>query len=92
MEYLKLCVDYNTLKENLNNKQLTYIGNILKHYEDYINQWYKEHLVGNYVNEDRDYTEYTQQFGNNYIIEWYEGLMTTEELLKEIQENNYLGI
>jgi len=78
MKTLNKCKDYRILESNFDLKTLEQIDKILVHYDNYINE-----------NDDgiKDIIgEYIGIYGNGYIIDWYEGLMSTEEFLKELKE------
>ena len=74
---LESCVDYEIIKEHLSEKQLEELSNIIEHYVWYINE---------YDNGTNDVIgEYMEEYGNYLIIDWYEGIITTEEFLDQIE-------
>lgn len=77
--FLEQCIDYKILKKELNKTQLSKIDTVIKHFIDY-------ETIYDEGNKDI-IEEYTRQYGNAHIIDWYEGLMTTEELLEKAKED-----
>lgn len=78
MSYLESCLDYEILKKELDSKILQKLEQILNNYEDYISKnddGYKD-IIG----------EYCSFYGNDYVIDWYEGLIDTKEFLEHIKE------
>ena len=73
MKIINKCKDYEILKENLNEDTLKEIDEVLIQYEDWKTKG------------DEDYTHFEDYYGNGNTIEWYEGLMETEEFIKEIR-------
>ena len=74
--YLNECNDYFYLKRYLNQEQLKNIDDVLKDFEKYV----EKNDDGKIDVVDR----YKQEHGNDLIINWYEGLETTEEFLEQI--------
>ena len=75
---IKSCKDYETLKENLKLAQLEFIENKINHYENYKlkNDDGKKDIIG----------EYISLYGTGiYTIDWYEGLMDTDEFIEEMK-------
>ena len=85
MSVLETCVDYKILKDNLTAQQLENIDKVLKHFQAYAEK---------YDDGEIDIIEdYTRLYGNGYVLNWYEGLMTTEDFIAEIKRGNvYYGI
>ena len=82
---LKMCKDYEILKNNLSNKQLEEIDKILEHYESYKKQWYEEHFteLEKYCFDYTNYTDTLDEDSSIYIVEWYEGEMEIQKFLEE---------
>lgn len=80
MDIIKTCVDYEILKSKLDIDTLNKIDKVLKHYENYIkkNDDGIKDIIG----------EYYDIYGNGFVVDWYEGLMSTEEFIEEL-ENGY---
>lgn len=78
MKILNNCKDYKILEKELDAETLNKIDKVLIHYEDYItkNDDGVKDIIG----------EYYGIYGNGYVIDWYEGLMSTEEFLQELKE------
>ena len=74
---LESCKDYSILKGKLNKSQLSYINNVINNYIEYL----YEYDDGN-INTDI-IGEYCNKYGNELIIDWYEGLITTDEFLED---------
>ena len=76
---LESCVDYYILKENLSEKQLEMMNNIIEHYLWYLKEFDDGvcDIIGDYKNE----------YGNYLVIDWYEGLIGTQEFLEEVEDN-----
>ena len=83
---LSTCKDYNMLKDALDVETLKDIDKVLQHYENYLS---KEYDNDDKAGERDLIDEYFRKYGNGYIIDWYEGLMPTEELISELNDNNY---
>lgn len=75
LSYIKECLDYPVLKENLNDEQLLYINGILKEFNQYQNKYD--------AGEINVIDEYISKYGNSNIIEWYEGMKATESFLED---------
>ena len=85
MSILETCVDYKILKDNLTAQQLESIDKILKHFQAYQVKYDDGNIdiIGDYM----------RLYGNDYIIDWFEGLMSTEDFIEEIKLGNvYCGI
>lgn len=68
------CNDYQTLKENLSEEKLKKIEKCLESFQ------YYESI---YDDGDNDIIgDYKRKYGNDYIIDWYEGLMKTNEFIE----------
>ena len=87
-EVLSNCVDYSILKENLSEEKLMQLEKGLESFQYYQN-----------IYDDGDIDiieEYEIKYGNDYLIEWYEGMMSTDEFIeifnleKEGELNNEL--
>lgn len=80
MDIIKTCVDYKILKSKLDIDTLKKIDRVLEHYDNYImkNDDGMKDIIG----------EYYDIYGNGYVVDWYEGLMSTEEFIEEL-ENGY---
>lgn len=75
---LKNCKDYHILKAELTNEQLDMIDKVIKHYIAYAEKYDdgKINIIG----------DYTRLYGNDYVLNWYEGLMATEEFIAEVKK------
>lgn len=85
MSILETCVDYKILKDNLTAQQLESIDRVLKHFQAYEEKYDDGEIdiIGDYI----------RLYGNGYIIDWFEGLMSTQDFLEEIKLGNvYCGI
>lgn len=80
MSILETCVDYKILKDNLTAQQLESIDKILKHFQAYQVKYDDGEIdiIGDYM----------RLYGNDYIIDWFEGLMSTQDFLEEIKLGN----
>lgn len=70
---LEQCIDYNILQQRLTKEQINEVSRVIKHYNQYLN-------------EHDNIEEYKQLFGYGYVINWYEGLSSTEDFIKEVKE------
>ncbi len=71
---LTSCIDYQVLKENLSEEKLKKIEKCLESFQ------YYESI---YDDGDIDIIgDYERNYGNGYIIDWYEGLMETDEFIE----------
>ena len=73
-------IDYKQLEKELDKDTIDKIDTVLNHYIKYTDE-----------NDDGDkdiIEEYFRKFGNGYVIDWYEGLMSTEDFINEIK-NGY---
>lgn len=75
LSYIKECVDYPTLKENFTKEELVEINNVIKDFDSYVNKY--DDGIKDII------TEYEMQYGNDNIIEWYEGLKTTKSFIED---------
>lgn len=77
MKLLNKCKDYKILESKLDADTLNKIDKVLVHFENYVekNDDGVKDIIG----------EYFGIYGNAYIIDWYEGLMSTEEFLEEMK-------
>ena len=75
---LSNCVDYQVLKENLSKEKLEQLEKGLESYEYYRNMYYVD---GNIIEE------YTSKYGNEHLINWYEGILTTDSLIEMLNNN-----
>lgn len=64
---LRECKDYNILLDNLTYNQMKNIENVLEHYLDAFT----------------DINEYIFSYGNADIINWYEGILSTKDFIKD---------
>lgn len=73
--FVKECIDYEVLKNNLSSEDLINLEKVLEHFNNYQNK-YDDGVI--------DLTsEYIDKYGNSNIIEWYEGLKTTKSFLED---------
>lgn len=77
---LKNYVDYDILKNNLSQLQLDYIGMVIDDYVEYQTKYDDgiKDIIGEFINNYK-YSAYD-------IISWYEGLDSTEDLIRTIKE------
>ena len=78
MKILNKCKDYKILESKLDADTLNKIDKVLVHFEDYVDK-----------NDDGNIDiigKYCGIYGNGYLIDWYEGLMTTDEFLEEMKD------
>lgn len=77
---LKNYVDYDILKNNLSQLQLDYIGMVIDDYVEYQTKYDDgiKDIIGEFINNYK-YSVYD-------IISWYEGLDSTEDLIRTIKE------
>ena len=87
-EILSNCIDYPILKENISEEKLKQLEKGLESFKYY---------QSIYDDGDIDIIgEYESKYGNNYLIEWYEGMMATDSFIeianleKEGELNNEL--
>lgn len=72
---LSNCVDYQILKDNLSKEQLDQLEKGLESYEYYQSMYYDDgDIIG----------EYQNKYGNVNLIDWYEGLLDTDEFIKTL--------
>lgn len=75
LDYIKNCKDYSLLKDTLSDNELIEINSVIKEFDDY---------VSNFDDGEKDIiSEYESKYGNYNIIDWYEGLKSTESFLEE---------
>ena len=77
---LKQCVDFKILKENLSQTELEIIEKQLEDYKFY-QQIYDDgeiDIIG----------EYTCKYGNNNLIDWLEGVKSTEDFIDDLRIEN----
>ena len=73
--FVKECIDYEVLKNNLSNKELLKLERVLNHFNNYQNK---------YDDGEIDIiTNYIEKFGNSNIIEWYEGLKSIKSFIED---------
>lgn len=75
--YIEECVDYPTLKENFTKEELIEINNIIKDFKTYVNEY--DDGIKDII------TEYEMKYGNDNIIEWYEGLKATKSFIEDFK-------
>ena len=75
LSYVKNCIDYKALEENLNQKELEKINNVLNDFSIYQSKYDDDviDIIG----------QYTSNYGNSNIIEWYEGMKGTESFIED---------
>lgn len=73
--YVKGCIDYKILTEYLNQKELEKIDEVLYSFCQYQSKYDdgEKDIIG----------EYISQYGNSNIIEWYEGLKSTNSFIED---------
>lgn len=74
LELLICCKDYNQLSNALSFECLKYIENKLEHYVQYLD------------NHD-DINAYKEEYGNQGIVDWYEGLMNTKDFIDQFKKS-----
>ena len=80
LQFLDTCVDFSILKQQLKTHTLWEIDKIITDFVLYQNE---------YDNGEKDIIdEYISKFGNDFIINWYEGLMETNDFITEMK-NRY---
>lgn len=73
--FVKDCIDYEVLENNLSNEDLLKLESVLIHFNNYQNK---------YDNGEIDIiSNYIEKFGNSNIIEWYEGLKSTKSFIED---------
>lgn len=75
LDYIKDCKDYLLLKNTLSDDDLIEINNVIKKFNNYVSKFD--------VGEKDIISEYEGKYGNYNIIDWYEGLKSTESFLEE---------
>ena len=70
------CKDYNILLDNLTYNQMKNIENVLEHYLDAFT----------------DINEYIFNYGNADIINWYEGILSTKDFIKDYKEVEKISV
>lgn len=74
---LKDCKDFEILKEHFTEKEINIMQREINNYLSYLE------------NNDDDISDvienYTREYGNRYLIDWYEGLISTEEFINEVK-------
>lgn len=75
LDYIKDCKDYLLLKNTLSDDDLIEINNVIKEFNNYVSKFDDE--------EKNTISEYEDKYGNYNIIDWYEGLKSTESFLEE---------
>lgn len=73
--FVKQCVDYDILKNNLSNEDLIYLEKVLAQFNNYQNK-YDDGTIDIII-------EYIDKYGDSNIIEWYEGLKSTKSFLED---------
>lgn len=74
---LKDCKDFDILKEHFTEKEINTMQREINNYLSYLEN-----------NDDgiSDVVEnYTRENGNRYLIDWYEGLISTEDFINEVK-------
>lgn len=74
---LKDCKDFEILKEHFTEKEINIMQREINNYLSYLEN-----------NDDgiSDVVEnYTRENGNRYLIDWYEGLISTEDFINEVK-------
>lgn len=74
LSYIEECVDYPTLKASFTKEELVEINNVIKDFESYVNKY--DDGIKDII------TEYEMRYGNDNIIEWYEGLKSTKSFIE----------
>ena len=74
---LKDCKDFEILKEHFTEKEINTMQREISNYLSYLenNDDGISDVVENYIIEN----------GNRYLIDWYEGLISTEEFINEVK-------
>ena len=75
LDCIKDCKDYLLLKNTLSDHDLIEINNVIKEFNNYVSK---------FDDGEKDIiSEYEGKYGNYNIIDWYEGLKSTELFLEE---------
>lgn len=75
LDYIKDCKDYLLLKNTLSDDDLIEINNVIKKFNNYVSK---------FDDGEKDIiSEYEGKYENYNIIDWYEGLKSTESFLEE---------
>lgn len=77
-KYLKKCKDFSKLYENFNEDDLKKMDNVIKCYELYIEKSLNKKIIKK---------EYLDSYGNDDLINWYEGLMNTEDFINDYNKD-----
>lgn len=75
LDYIKDCKDYLLLKNTLSDDDLIEINNVIKEFNNYVSKFDD--------GEKDTISEYEGKYGIYNIIDWYEGLKSTESFLEE---------
>lgn len=75
LSHVRDCVDYDILKENLNDNELEKIDNVLQDFISYQTKFDD--------GKSDIYNLYTSKYGNSNIICWYEGITDTQTFIEE---------
>ena len=78
MQFLDSCIDFDMLKKEFDEKTLFDIDKVIAHFVLY--------QLDNDNGEKDIISEYTSKFGNEYIIDWFEGIINTNEFIKILKE------
>lgn len=84
LHILNKCFENEILKNNLTQEQLLEIEKVLR---EYIN------FSSKYNNEGIDTGEaYINKYGNSNIVDWFEGLKSTKDFIKDfkLESTNYI--
>lgn len=74
---LKDCKDFEILKEHFTEKEINIMQREINNYLSYLEN--NDDAISDVVEN------YTRENGNRYLIDWYEGLISTEDFINEVK-------
>lgn len=79
--YISRFCNYNTLKRELNKRELVKLEKVV---EDYLSYKFK------YMGEQDTMNDYITKYGNSNAVKWLEGVVSTEDFVKCFKEKNFI--